>query len=176
MRVNNVIVEVNILLFAQRQAEILCALHYLHSPVRSTFYSESVRSGDACSREAVSPHHPSYWLQRDAGCLSCFLNPQLQVELTELCNGARAGTFTCRYLKLPCVQALQPEKKPYGTFEVNRFGFCVAAQLLEITSLIQVCLRASVALCSGLTGYCRLYGGMSAWLAPGEPKLWCPHA
>eukprot|EP00064_Thunnus_orientalis_P002701 superscaffoldBa00000206_g2708 len=62
---------------------------------------EIVRS-DQCAaqrgrvqEEAVSPHHHSHWLQQDAPRLSRFLDPHMQLELTEVCDGAKEGTFTC---------------------------------------------------------------------------------
>ena len=62
---------------------------------------EPVRSGDACSGEAVSPHPPSHWLQQDARCVSFLLEPQMQLDPPQVRNGAGAGSFTCWCLTLP---------------------------------------------------------------------------
>lgn len=43
-----------------------------------------MRSMHARSREAVSPHHPSHWLQPDAQCSSAFLKPQIASEQMEV--------------------------------------------------------------------------------------------
>lgn len=78
-------------------------LVYENSPVTSTFTVNHCAAETRAAGTAVSPHSPAHWLQEDARRLSCFLDSQMQLEPTELCNGSRVGTFTCRYLTLTFV-------------------------------------------------------------------------
>lgn len=78
----------------------LCSWHFVcgDGPLRSTLPETRFAAGTA-----VSPHHPSHWLQQDARRLSCFLDPLMQLEPPKICNGWREGTLTCRYLTPTCV-------------------------------------------------------------------------
>lgn len=137
------------------------------------FLGESVRSGDARIAEAVRP--VARLPLAAAGCSEAFPCPRSSHSTGADAGSSRdelggGGIFTCRYFNNP------KEKKTFEVERPARLILHLGNNFIIPVSLFFFPLRTAVALSSGLTGSCRLHGGMSAWLAPGEQKLWCPHA